>query len=205
MAKKDKRIDLYIAKAENFAKPILNHLRQVIHKACPEIGETIKWGMPFFEYKGAVCNMASFKQHCAIGFWNASLMADDHKIFSKDSDSAMGQFGRINSLKDLPPDKILIEYIKEAAALNEKGIKLAKKKLKPAEKKELVIPDYFIKAISKNQKALKTFNNFSYTNKKEYIDWVSEAKTEDTKNRRLITAVDWMSESKIRNWKYVKK
>ena len=145
----NKKIDSYIDKSADFAKPILNHFRNVVHKAHPDIEETVKWGMPFFEYKGPICNMAAFKQHCAIGFWKASLMKDPHKIFSKDPEAAMGQFGKITSLRDLPSDKILIAYIKEAVKLNEEGIKVEKK---PIERKELVIPSYFISALKKNKK-----------------------------------------------------
>jgi uncharacterized protein YdeI (YjbR/CyaY-like superfamily) len=202
MAKTDKRIDSYISKAEPFAKPVLNHLRNLIHKACPQVEETIKWSFPHFDYAGAtICSMASFKEHCAFGFWKASLMSDPYKILS--SENAMGQFGRIRNLKDLPADKILTEYIKEAAKLNEDGVKLPSK-AKP-EKKNLIVPDYLTAALNKNKKALNTFENFSYSCKKEYIDWLTEAKTEQTRERRLASAIEWMSEGKVRNWKYMKK
>lgn len=201
MGKKDKRFDDYIAKSHDFAKPILTHLRELVHKACPEAEETVKWGMPFFEYSGStICSMAAFKQHCAFGFWKASLMKDPHKILS--GKEAMGQMGQIKTLKDLPSDKIMIEYIKEAARLNKEGVKLPVKK---GVKKELGIPDYFMKAISKNKKAQRTFDKFSLTNKREYVDWITGAKTEDTRNQRLATAVKWMSEGKPRMWKYLKK
>lgn len=201
MGKKDKRFDDYIAKSQDFAKPILSHLRELVHKACPDAEETVKWGMPFFEYSGStICSMAAFKQHCAFGFWKASLMKDPHKILS--GKEAMGQMGQIKTLKDLPSDKIMIEYIKEAAQLNKEGIKLPVKK---GVKKELEIPDYFMKAVSKNKKALRTFEKFSLTNKREYLDWINGAKTEETRNQRLATAVEWMAEGKPRMWKYLKK
>lgn len=173
--KKDKRIDHYISKSSDFAKPVLNHLRKIIHDASPEIIETIKWGMPSFEYKGLLCGMAAFQQHCTFGFWKSSLLKDRHHILEKKSKSAMGNLGRITSLKDLPKDKILIGYILEAMKLNHHGIKNPVTLRK--EKKRLVIPQYFISAIKKNIKAHATFKNFSYTNKKEYIEWVTEAKT----------------------------
>ena len=203
MEKKDKRIDAYIAKSESFAKPILNHLRELVHKACPDIEETVKWGFPHFDYKGILCSMAAFKQHCAFGFWKASLMSDTHKILSKVGETAMGHLGKIKSLDDLPSEKVLIKYIKEAVKLNSEGIKLITKG-KAAEKKELNVPDYFRKALSKNKDALKIFEKFSYTNKKEYVEWVAEAKSEDTKNKRLATSMEWIAEGKIKNWKYVK-
>ena len=202
MAELNKKVDAYIAKSADFAKPILNHFRSVIHKARPDIEETIKWGMPFFEYKGTICNMASFKQHCAVGFWKASLMSDQNNLFSKDSETAMGQLGRITTLKDLPSDKVLMAYINEAINLNEAGVKVEKK---ISAKKELEIPLYLIAALKKNKKAQAAFNNFSYSYKKEYIEWIIEAKTDATRDKRIATAIEWMAEGKKRNWKYEKK
>ena len=204
MITKDKRVDLYINKSADYAKPILNHIRELVHKACPDVVETIKWGFPSFDYKGPMCSMASFKQHCTFGFWKNSIMKDPNKIFKRDENTSMGSFGQLKSLGDLSKDKILIEYIKQAAKLNEEGIKLPARS-KPVQQKELIVPDYFTKAINKNKKALKTFENFSPSKKKEYVEWVTEAKTEETKNKRLETAVEWMAEGKSRNWKYERK
>lgn len=205
MAKKDKRIDDYIARSADFAKPVLKHFRDLIHKTCPDVQETMKWSFPHFDYKDHVmCSMASFKQHCAIGFWKASLMKDGAKLVAKaKTEEAMGHLGRITSLKDLPKDSVLTSYIKQAMKLNDDGIKLPARKAL-ATPKELVVPDYFLKAVSKNKKALKTFEGFSNSNKKEYIEWVTGAKAEETRISRLATAVEWMSDGKIRNWKYVK-
>lgn len=203
MLKKDKRVDAYIAKSATFAQPILKHFRQLVHEACPEAEESIKWGFPSFDYKGMLCGMASFKQHCAFTFWKAAVMKDKQKLFSLAENAAMGQLGQIKKLSDLPSDKILLEYIKEAARLNEDGIKLPSKP--KADAKDLNIPDYFIKTVGKNKNALKTFESFSYSNKKDYVEWVIEAKTEDTRNKRLATAIEWMGEGKPRNWKYLKK
>ncbi len=203
MPKKDPRIDEYINKSKDFAKPVLKHLRSLVHAACPGAEETMKWSFPHFDYKGEMmCSMAAFKEHCAFGFWKAPLMKDPALLANAKSESAMGHLGRITSLKDLPSDKKITGYIKEAMALNEKGIKVAKQK--PAEKKELVIPPYFTSAVKKNKKAWATFGAFSYSNKKEYVAWVTDAKTEDTRQKRLEQAIEWMAEGKIRNWKYVK-
>ncbi|MBL7933962.1 MAG: YdeI/OmpD-associated family protein [Bacteroidia bacterium] len=206
MGKKEAKIDAYIAKSADFAKPILNHFRSLVHQTCPEVVEVVKWGMPHFDYaNGPMAHMASFKQHCAIGFWKASLMKNGKELVEKaKSEEAMGHLGKITSLKDLPKDFILIKYIKEAMRLNEEGIKLTAKKTSAVDKKNLIIPDYFIKALAKNKKALKTFEEFTYSHKKEYVSWVTEAKTEETRNKRLADAVEWMSEGKIRNWKYLK-
>ena len=120
MASKDPRIDAYIAKSADFAQPILKHLRKVIHAGCPQVEETMKWSMPHFDYKGVMCGMAAFKAHCAFGFWKESLIFDSGNAPEK---TAMGSFGCIKSLADLPNEKTLIGYVKKAAALNEAGIK----------------------------------------------------------------------------------
>jgi uncharacterized protein YdeI (YjbR/CyaY-like superfamily) len=203
MGTKDKRIDAYITKAKPFARPILKHLRELVHKACPDVEETWKWSFPHFVYEGGtVCSMAAFKAHCAFGFWKASLLKDPHKILAKGERDAMGHFGRITSFKDIPSDKIMIEYIKEAAKFNKEGVKIVKK---PAakEKKLLETPGYLLKALAKNKNASQTFEKFSPSHKKEYIEWLVEAKTVETRNRRLETAIECMAEGKSRMWKYV--
>jgi uncharacterized protein YdeI (YjbR/CyaY-like superfamily) len=204
MGKKDKRVDAYIAKAQPFAKPVLKHIRMVVHKAVPEVEETMKWSFPHFDYKGEMmCSMASFKQHAAFTFWKASVMKDPKKILqARGEREAMGHFGRITGMNDLPSDNIMIQYIKEAAKLNDLGIKVTPKPAK--EKKELVIPDYFMNAVSKNKKAVKTFEAFSYSHKKEYVQWIIEAKTEETRNKRIQQAIEWMAEGKVHNWRYIK-
>ncbi|HET6243000.1 MAG: DUF1801 domain-containing protein [Bacteroidetes bacterium] len=203
MKTRDKRVDAYIIKSEEFAKPILNHLRELVHQACPQVEETIKWGFPHFEYKGNLCHMASFKKHCVFGFWKGAIMQDNNKILEEIGKTAMGHLGRITSINDLPDEKILIEYITQAAVLNDNGVKLPSPTNKP--KKELVVPKSVLDAISKNKKALQYFNDFSYSNKKDYVEWIMEAKTDATMNKRLETTVEWLSEGKTRNWKYIKK
>ena len=197
------RIDAYIEKSAEFAKPILQHIRKLIHKALPDVDETIKWSMPYFDYKGeSLCNMAAFKEHCAFGFWKAKLMKDPEKIFNKEGKNAMGQFDRITSVKDLPADKIMVAYIKEAAQLNEAGIKVPKSKATP---KELVIPAELTAALRKNKKANAIFEKFPPSHKREYAEWIAEAKTEATRNKRTETAIEWIAEGKGRNWKYERK
>ena len=204
MPHKDPRIDLYISKSADFAKPILMHLRELVHVACPDVEEKIKWSFASFDYKGPMCTMAAFKHHCAFGFWKASLMKDKTLTKNAESESAMGHYGKITSLKDLPSDKKIIAHIKEAMMLNEKGVKLPPKKV-ATEKKEIVVPDYFFKQLKKNKKAFTTFDAFSSSHKREYVEWITEAKTEETKNRRMKTAIEWLSQGKPRNWKYMKK
>lgn len=200
MSKNDKRIDAYIAKSAGFAQPILHHLRQLVHTACPDVEETIKWSFACFDYKGPFCSIASFKEHCAFGFWKAAIMKDAGILEHRQKNS-MGHLGKIKSLADLPSDKIMISYIKEAMKLNDEGIKLPPRK-KPVEKKELIVPDYFIKALNKNKAANKVFEAFSPSHKKEYVEWITGAKTEETRNRRIEKALEQIAESKSLNWKY---
>lgn len=200
---KSREVDNYISKSAEFSKPILKHLRKLIHETCPETEEKMKWSFPHFDYKGEMmCSMAAFKQHCAFGFWKASLMKDSESVLAKYGKTAMGHLGQIKSLDDLPADNILISCIKEAMKLNQDGVKIVKKK--PAAKKEFEIPPDLVAALKKNKKALETFNGFSPSHKREYAEWIMEAKTEGTRNKRLDTALEWMSEGKSRNWKYQK-
>jgi uncharacterized protein YdeI (YjbR/CyaY-like superfamily) len=193
----DPRVDAYIDKSAEFAKPILLHIRKLVHQACPDTVETIKWGFPHFDHKGMLCAMSAFKQHAAFGFWKQSLLENDAFPTEK---TAMGSFGKIRSLDDLPADKVFIGLVQQAAELNEKGIKVAKKK--PAAKKELIVPDYLIAALKKDKKARETFESFPYSCKKEYVEWITEAKTDATRDKRLATTLEWLAEGKRRNWKY---
>ena len=203
MAKKIKEIDAYISKSADFAKPILHHIRELVHNACPDVEEKMKWSFPHFDYKGEMmCSMAAFKQHAVMSFWKASIMKDKALLAMARSEEAMGHLGKMISLKDLPPDKKMTAYIKEAMKLNELGIKLPSKP-KSTEKKEIELPDYFMKAL-KSKKALQDFNNASYSFRKEYIEWITGAKTEDTRNKRMATAIEWIIEGKSRNWQYKK-
>lgn len=203
MSKKDKRIDAYIEKSQPFAKPILKHLRKLIHEGCPEVEETIKWGMPSFDYKGAFCSFASFKQHAVFGFWKYTLIKDTKGYLGERSNKggeAMGNLGRITSLKDLPPDKVMLDFIKQAKKLNEDGIKLPAKEKKSA--KVLKVPVEISSALKSNKKANAAFENFSQSHKNEYIEWITEAKTEPTKEKRINQMLEWLEGGKSRNWKY---
>lgn len=203
MPTKDLRIDAYIDKSADFAKPILRHLRKLVHMACPEVEETIKWSFACFDYKGIFCSMAAFKEHCTFGFWKTALMSDPNGILSEKKHEAMGSLGRITCMEDLPPDKIIINFIKDAKRLNDEGIKLPPRQKKPA--KELIIPNDLQRGLQKNKAAKSHFDQFSPSKKKEYVEWINEAKTETTRNKRLSTAIEWISEGKGRNWKYERK
>lgn len=200
MANKDKRVDVYIANSPDFAQPILAHLRHLVHVACPKVEETIRWGFPHFDYHGIMCSMASFKNHCAFGFWKASLMKDA-EVLKYNNQTAMGHAGKIQGLPDLLSDKIIILQIKEAMKLNEDGIKLPERKNND-KKPDIDTPDFLKKELVRNRKASNTFENLSYSHKREYIEWIEEAKSEATKQKRILTAIEWLMEGKTRNWKY---
>lgn len=200
MEQYDSRVDAYIEKSAAFAKPILTHLRNLVHKASPELKETMKWSCPFFDFQGPVCQIAAFKQHCAFGFWKEKLMDDPHQILNQQPDTA-GSIGKITSLEDLPADEILIRYIQQAIALNKAGTK-APAKTKVKEPTSVQVPADFSEMLLKYTAAAGHFEQFSASQKKEYLSWFEEAKTEATRAKRIATALEWISEGKIRNWKY---
>jgi uncharacterized protein YdeI (YjbR/CyaY-like superfamily) len=201
MKEMDPRVDAYIEKAAPFAKPILLRLRKLIFQACPDVKETIKWSFPNYEVHGTVlCNMASFKEHCSFGFWKASLLKDPDRILKLADRNSMGHLDRLLSLKDLPSDKILIFYLKEAALLNENKVKVVRKKTVSA--KERPVPKSLAAALKKNKKASASFEAFSPSARNEYIEWIDEAKTEATLEKRLATTIEWLEEGKSRHWKY---
>jgi uncharacterized protein YdeI (YjbR/CyaY-like superfamily) len=197
MSRKDQRIDAYIARSADFARPILSHVRKLAHAACPEVEETLKWGMPHFLHKGILLGMAAFKQHCALHFWKGSLIFGS-KGFNGE---AMGQFGRITSMADLPGDQALLGYIRKAVEFNEAGIKKTSGG-KSKNKKVIVVPDYFQGALAENAKARATFENFSYSHRKEYVEWITEARRAETRARRIQTALKLLAAGKPHNWKY---
>jgi uncharacterized protein YdeI (YjbR/CyaY-like superfamily) len=199
------QFDNYIERSAEFAQPILNHLRELVHEACPLVDENMKWSFPNFEYKGSIlCHMASFKQHCTFGFWLGGVMDDPDNILIKVGETAMGQFGRIKGLEDLPRDEIIIRYIHEAMRLSDEGVKPPKSEITKT-KVDLTIPKELEEALNTNDKARATFDHFSPSKRKEYMEWINDAKTEETKEKRLATTIEWLEEGKSKNWKYDKK
>lgn len=199
MSNHDPRVDAYIAKSAEFARPILEYLRERVHAACPEVEEGIKWSMPFFSYKAApMCMMAAFKQHCSFGFWLSK------EVTGGGDEDGMGQFGKLATLRDLPSDKQLATYLKKAMALNEAGVKKARPKA--AAKPAPTLPDELAAALARKQHAAarKTWEGFGPGAQREYVDWVTEAKTEATRQKRLATTLEWLAEGRKRNWKYEK-
>jgi uncharacterized protein YdeI (YjbR/CyaY-like superfamily) len=196
MATRDSRVDAYIRKAAAFAEPLLSHFRDQVHAACPAAEETIKWGTPHFVYKGNLCAMAAFKQHCAFGFWKGSLLFPRHDA---KQDEAMGHLGRVMTLKDFPPAGTLRKLIREAARLNEDGVRPVRARKTTAPLPE---PSELLQALRKHPAARKTWEGFAPSHRREYIEWLTEAKRDDTRARRLATTLEWLAQGKQRNWKY---
>jgi uncharacterized protein YdeI (YjbR/CyaY-like superfamily) len=199
MGTRDPRVDAYIAKSADFAQPILTHLRDMVHSTCPDVQETMKWSMPFFDYNGVMCNMAAFKEHATFGFWKGALIPGLAPNSTAGGDS-MGNLGRLTSVKDLPSRRTLSGYIKAAMRLNDEGVAVRKprKAARPAAK----VPPDLAAALKKNRKAATTFDAFSPGQRREYVDWIVEAKRDETRARRVAQAVEWLAEGKKRNWKY---
>ena len=203
-AQTDPRVDAYIEKAAPFAQPILKHLRKLMHQACPGVTESVKWSMPFFVQQGVILgNMAAFKQHCAFGFWGSEMK----KLLAKDghiASDAMGSLGRITHLEGLPADKVLLTYMRRAGDLvaNGERTKSIDRSMRPAKPRPLRIPPALAAALKKNKAAGKAFAEFSPSCRREYADWIAEAKRPETREKRLAQAIAWMAQGKTRNWKY---
>lgn len=200
MGQPDPRVDAYIAKSAGFAQPILRHLREAVHGACPQVEETLKWGMPSFMYGGKIlCSMAAFKQHASFGFWQGAKVVEDGRA---KSDEAMGQFGRLTGLAELPGKRVLSGYVKQAMKLIDEGSTRPSTK-KAAPKPPLPTPEDLAAALAKNREAQATFDAFAPSHRREYIEWIMEAKRDETRQRRLAQTIDWLAEGKPRNWKYM--
>lgn len=198
MGTKDPRVDDYIEKSAEFARPILRHLRDLVHRGCPEVEETLKWSMPAFTHKGLVCMMAAFKQHATFSLWKHDLV-----VGKEEKEGAMGQFGRLTALTDLPADETVLEYLRKAAELNEVGTKTPPRaRAGSASRHRLVVPDYLVAALKKNHRARLTFENLSRSHKREYVEWLTAAKRKETRQKRLQTALAWLGEGKPHNWQY---
>ena len=198
MVTTDPRVDAYIQNAEPFATPILLHIRNSVHAGCPEVEETMKWSFPHFVYKGMLCSMAAFKAHCSFGFWKGSLLE------VPPNGTPMSQFGRITSVDDLPRSKELTRLVRQAAALNDDGVKIARPQ-RTASKAPPKAPGDLQKGLKTNAKASANFKALSPSHKREYIEWITEAKTEATRKKRVATTIEWLSQGKSRNWKYERK
>ena len=197
MGKRDPRVDAYIAKAADFAKPILTELRAIVHAACPDCEEAMKWSSPSFMYKGMLCGMSAFKEHAMFGFWKGPLVVE-----AQTGDNQYRVFDRLTKLSDLPSKKVLTGYIKKAMALNDAGVAI--KKAPKAPPKPIVVPTDLAAALAKNKKAKAAFDGFPPSHQREYLEWITEARRVETRTRRLQTAIAQMAEGKPHNWKYMK-
>ena len=192
-------VDAYIAKSADFARPILEHLRAVVHAACPEVEEKLKWGFPHFDYRDAMmCSMAAFKQHCSFHFWLYKQVVDER------AEEGMGQFGRLATIKDLPSKKQLTAYIRKAMTLNEAGVKMKRPKATP--KPPAQLPDDLAALLAQrlHAAARKHYDTFSPSQQREYVEWINQAKTDATRQKRIATTLEWLAEGKPLNWKYAK-
>ncbi len=200
MTSRDPRVDAYIEKSADFAKPVLTHIRDTVHTAAPDTQETIKWGFPHFMYAGKIlCSMAGFKEHCALHFWKGGLVIGDEGAVIR---NGMGQFGRITKLSDLPSTKTLTVYIDQAIKLNEERAKTPSP-AKPRNKRpELETPAPLLAALNKNRKAKANFESLSPSDRREYVEWIIEAKTDTTRDKRIATTAEWLTDGKSRNWKH---
>lgn len=203
MEKYNIKVDEYIEKSPDFAKPILDYLRETIHEVCPDTEEVIKWKFPTFMYKGKIlCSITSFKQYCSLGFWLHQEMKTIKELETTAEKSSMFSLGKITKMEELPSKPLLKKAIKEAMDLTDMGVTM--KKAAPS-KTEMEIPDYFQIPLDANAKASEVFKNASPSFRKEYISWITDAKTEATRNKRMEQALEWIAEGKGRNWKYERK
>lgn len=200
MATRDPRIDAYIAKSADFARPILTQIRDLVHSACPTVEETMKWSFPHFMYEGMLCSMAAFKEHCAFGFWKGALVTGD----TTKGTEAMGSFGRITKLSDLPSKAAFARYVKKAMQLNEENVPRPRATAPKPPRQAIPVPHYFASALKKNRKAKATFDAFSPSHRRDYLEWITDAKQEETRQRRVAQAIEWLGDGKSRNWKYEK-
>ena len=202
----DPKVDAYVAKARPFAQPILKHVRTLIHNGCPGVEETIKWGRPFFEYQGAIiCFLAAFKEHCSLGFWGQEIKAVLREARVQ-TEGSSGSFGHIKTLRDLPSDDLLVGWVRQTSGMIESGnytspIAARPKAAKPKNPAVKMSAEFSV-ALGKNKKAAAVFEAFSPSAKREYIEWIAEAKRPETRDNRIATAVKWIAEGKQRNWKY---
>lgn len=195
MGQRDSRIDAYIAAAAPFAQPILERVRTVVHEACPQVEETLKWGMPTFVHAGGIlAGMAAFKRHVSFGYWKHDL------VMGGAPREGMGSYGKLASPRELPPKKTLIADIRRAMKLNEEGARTPRASAKP--KAAPAMPPDLEAALAKNRKARATFDAFAPSHRREYVEWIVEAKRAETRSRRVAQAVEWLAEGRRRHWKY---
>lgn len=201
---KNSKVDEYILNAAVFAQPILSKMRSIIEEAEPHIEETIKWGFPCFTYRNKIiCSVSAYKNHCVFRFWQGSSLEDSDGILAKVGETEMGELSKIKKIEDLPDSEVIVKYIREAIELSQKGSSkkpMSKEKKLTVDLKSVDLPEIFSSFPIQAEK----FDSLSPSHRKEYISWIFEAKTEETKLKRIKTMMEWLLEGKSRNWKYEK-
>ena len=200
MGERSAEVEAYVAGAPEFARPILERIRDAFHAGCPDLVERMKWGIPAFEYKGMLGGMAFFKKHVAFGFWKGRVMADPAHLFDG-GPRASTMNVKVASLADLPPKKVLVAYVREAKRLNDEGVK-DPVRARPRGSIEVKVPDDLASALARNSRARKTFEAFTAGQRRDYVEWLEEARRPETRAKRLETTIEWLGEGKTRNWKY---
>lgn len=203
MSQFNPKFDEYIANSADFARPIMEYLREIIHETCPAVEEVIKWGIPHFDYQGdMMCILAGYKHHCSFSLYKAELMANPKLKENLKPEQKMGNMDKLKSLADLPAKETLVAYIQEAMALNENGIK--KKKPKAETPRAVKVPDYFQECLDAHPLAKEVFESKSPSFRKDYVVWIVDAKTEATRQKRIEQSLEWIAEGKGRFWQYKK-
>ena len=198
-----REVDAYIAGAPAYARPILEAIREAFHAGCPEVEERIKWRIPSFECQGMLGGMAAFKKHVSFGFWKSKLLEEFFGGLPEKHRAAMTA-GRFESLSELPPKRVLVVCVREAMRLNHEGVKEPRAARTQAAKR-VVVPTDLAAALAKNARARESFSSFAPSHKREYVEWIVEAKRAETRARRVKDAVAWLAVGKRRNWKYEKR
>lgn len=205
MSQSSKQVDQYIKNAPEYAQPILVKIRKAFHKGCPELEETIKWGIPYFVCDGMLGGMAAFKKHVGFGFWRSNELDDPAGLFETGTGAKQSMCtAKVHNLKELPTQKVLVDYVRRAVKLNRADSSKPKKK-SPKKKITTRTPADLAALLKKNKPAKVTFDALAPSHKRDYIQWITEAKRDATRQQRLKTTIEWLAEGKRRNWKYERK
>jgi hypothetical protein len=193
----DPRVDAYIEKSAPFAQPLLRFWRGLVHRECPGIEETIKWGFPHFMWGGKILtSMAAFKAHASIGFWQGEAVTG-----ASERREGMGALGKLSALADLPPEVEFKAMLKKAQVLIEQGAKAPRQSRQPP-KPVPAMPEAFALALAQEATAQRFFDGLAPSHRRDYIEWIAEAKRDETRDKRIAQALQWLAEGKRRNWKY---
>jgi uncharacterized protein YdeI (YjbR/CyaY-like superfamily) len=190
----DPRVDAYIQAAPPSAQPILERLRTIARRALPEAQEDMKWGMPHFTIGGKnVAGFAAFKEHCSF------VVHGDNP-----EGGGMGGYGKIASLAEIPPEKQIVAALHAARDRIKEHGSATTGRGAPKPKAEIAMPDDLAAALGAAPKAKAVFEALAPSHRREYLEWITSAKREETRAKRIATTIEWLTEGKKRNWKYEK-